>query len=104
MTDTAWALATRDGRPERRILVGAGLSSLIAWTAGTALGAVAGHVVSNYRTIGLDAALPAFFLCLLIDRGGSARRALLAGALVLALVPVLPPGLPLLAGVAVGLT
>jgi branched chain amino acid efflux pump len=103
MTDTAWALATREGTLKRHVLIGAGLSSLLAWTAGTAAGALAGGLIGDYRAIGLDAALPAFFLCLLIERGGSARRALAAAAAVVVLARWLPPGLPLLAAVAVGL-
>ena len=68
LTDASWALAMRGGRPSRAILVGAGALSWLTWTGGTATGAVLGGVIGDYRGIGLDAALPAFFLGLLLDR------------------------------------
>ena len=69
LTDAAWLLGTRSGRPERGILLGAGLAEFGAWTSGTAVGAAAGASVGDgYRALGLDAAVPAFFLCLLIER------------------------------------
>jgi predicted branched-subunit amino acid permease len=74
LTDASWALALREGRPSRAILVGAGAMSWLAWTGGTATGAVLGGVIGGYRGIGLDAALPAFFLCLLLDRLRARRR------------------------------
>jgi predicted branched-subunit amino acid permease len=56
--------------------------------------------VSDPRALGLDAIFPAFFLVLLAEelRSGSAVvAALLGAALALALVPVAPPGIPVLA-------
>ena len=98
LTDASWALSLRDGRPQRSILVGAGLSSLGAWTGGTAIGAVAGARLPDYRAIGLDAALPAFFLCLLLARSSRRElgRAAVAALVAVALAPFLPPGVPLL--------
>ena len=100
VTDAAWALALRGGRVRRGLLIGAGIESLLAWTGGTALGAAAGAIVGDYRVIGLDAALPAFFLCLLLERFTRVRGAgaAIAGAgLAVALTPFVPPGLPLVA-------
>jgi 4-azaleucine resistance transporter AzlC len=68
LTDVSWALAVREEPPSRPILVGAGLASFVAWTAGTAAGALFGTGLGDYRSVGLDAALPAFFVCLLIER------------------------------------
>jgi 4-azaleucine resistance transporter AzlC len=106
LTDMSWALSLRGDRVSRAILVGAGALSLVAWTGGTAAGVVFGAVLGGYRAIGLDAALPAFFLCLLLDRLSS-RRALTAavagaGAAV-ALTPVAPAGVPLLVVLAAAL-
>ena len=106
ITDSSWGLAMKRDQGRRGVLIGAGLSSLLAWSAGSAIGALAGRAVSDYRVVGIDAALPAFFLCLLLDRvrsDGGARRALLAAGGAVALAPLLPAGLPLLVVLAVAL-
>jgi predicted branched-subunit amino acid permease len=100
LTDAAWAIALRSGRPNRNLLIGAGATELLAWTTGTAVGVLAGGVVGGYRAVGLDAVLPAFFVCLLVDRLARGRGTLVAlagGGAAVALTPVLPTGLPLLA-------
>lgn len=99
LTDAAWAIALRPGRPSRELLIGAGGAEIVAWTSGTAIGVLAGGVVGGYRGVGLDAVLPAFFVCLLVDRiarGGGAARAVAGGAAAVALTPFLPAGTPLL--------
>jgi 4-azaleucine resistance transporter AzlC len=99
LTDVSWSLAMNGTRPNGRILVGAGFVELVAWTAGTGVGAFAGNLAGSYRGIGLDAALPTFFACLVLQRVRRNRRqlvALAAAALaVVALSPVLPAGAPL---------
>jgi 4-azaleucine resistance transporter AzlC len=100
LTDAAWAIAHRPGRPSRELLVAAGGTELVAWTTGSAIGVLAGGVVGGYRAVGLDAVLPAFFVCLLVERvvrGGGAAGAVAGGAAAVALTPFLPAGLPLLA-------
>jgi predicted branched-subunit amino acid permease len=98
LTDASWALSLRDGAPRRGILLGAGAASLVAWTGGTAIGVLCGTAVGGYRSLGIDAALPAFFLCLLVDRLrlGGAGAAVLGALVAVALAPFLPPGVPLL--------
>jgi 4-azaleucine resistance transporter AzlC len=100
LTDVSWNLAMKGTRPDAGILVGAGFVELVAWTAGTGIGAVAGSLVGSYRGTGLDAALPAFFACLVIERLRGDRRQLAAVAIaalaVVLLGLVLPPGVPLL--------
>src|SRR3989442_2583689 len=99
LTDASWALSLRDGGPRRAILVGVGAAELVAWTTGTASGALLGGVLGDYRAIGLDAALPTFFLCLLVERlrgDGGASRAAAGAVLAVALTPLAPPGVPLL--------
>ena len=57
-------------------------------------------VLGNPARLGLDAAFPALFLALLLPqlRGRSALAAAVAAAVIaLALVPVVPPGLPIVA-------
>jgi len=71
-----------------------------AWNIGTLVGAVAGRGLGNPRDYGLDAVFPAVFLALLAPqlRGPEAMRAALAGALIaLALLPIAPAGVPIIA-------
>lgn len=102
---TSWALADRrDGTFDRSFLFGCTSVQYAAWIAGTAVGAFGPAV--DPRALGLDAVLPAFFLALLAGHADSAprRTAALAGAaLALALVPVAPAGVPVLAAACVAL-
>jgi len=71
-----------------------------AWNVGTLAGAVAGRGLGNPRDFGLDAVFPAVFLALLAPqlRGPDAMRAALVGAIIaLALVPIAPAGVPIIA-------
>ena len=67
LTDASWALSVRGTSVSRGLMLGSGAMSWIGWT-GDAVGALFGSAIGDYRGIGLDAALPAFFLCLLLDR------------------------------------
>ena len=103
VVDEAWALSSRDGRFDRRSLVGAGLLLYAAWVAGTGLGVAVGKALGDPESLGLDAAFPALFLALLVRQVESRRAALaaLAGAAIaLAFVPPAPPGLPVIAATA----
>ena len=63
-------------------------------------GALFGDVLGDPDALGLDALYPAFFMALLIEelKERRARGVAAAGALIaLALVPVAPPGVPVLA-------
>ena len=99
--DASWALASRgDGTFDRWLLFGSTSVQYLTWSAGTAVGALAGGVLGDTDKLGLDAIFPAFFVALLIGeaRSGRARGAAALGALVaLALVPIAPAGLPVLA-------
>jgi 4-azaleucine resistance transporter AzlC len=70
------------------------------WNLSTLLGAVAGSLLDP-ATVGLDAVVPAAFLALLAPRlrsGALERRIALVGAVIaFALIPVTPPGVPVLA-------
>jgi predicted branched-subunit amino acid permease len=70
---------------------------------GTAVGVLAGDVIGDPGDLGLDAIFPAFFLALLVNElrdGHSAGAALIGAALALALIPLVPPGVPVLAACA----
>jgi branched chain amino acid efflux pump len=99
IVDESWALAGRSGQFEYGILVGAGVLFYVLWVGGTAVGTVVGDLLEP-EAIGLDAAFPALFLALLAPYLRS-RRALLtaaaAGAITLALLPVAPAGVPIVA-------
>jgi 4-azaleucine resistance transporter AzlC len=101
LVDASWALSARgDGTFDRWLMFGTSVPQYVTWLSGTILGVYAGQVLPEARTLGLDALFPAFFLALLLIelRERRARPVALAGALVaLALVPVAPAGIPVLA-------
>jgi 4-azaleucine resistance transporter AzlC len=105
IVDESWAVAqVGGGRIDRRMLVGAGLVLFPSWVGGTALGVLFGDVLGDPERLGLDAAFPALFLALLATQLVS-RAALLAaaagGVIALVLLPVAPPGVPVIAAAAV---
>jgi predicted branched-subunit amino acid permease len=99
IVDESWALSGRTGRFDYGVLMGVGILLYILWVGGTALGTVVGDLLDP-EAIGLDAAFPALFLALLAPYVRSRRAlatALVAGAITLALLPVTPPGVPIVA-------
>jgi len=100
VVDASWALAARgEGGFNREALLGATLPQYPAWVLGTAIGVVLGGAIGDPADFGLDAVFPAFFLALLAAELGRPRVVpvvVLAGAIALALTPVLPAGLPVL--------
>ena len=101
VVDESWAVSHMGGgRYDPRLLLGAGLTLYCSWVAGTTVGIAAGSLLGDPETLGLDAAFPALFLALLAGQvhGRTATVAALAGAAVAtALVPVVPPGVPVVA-------
>jgi len=101
VVDESWALAAEgEGRFDPRILVGAGLLLYVSWVAGTAIGTFGGEALGDPKTLGLDAAFPALFLALLLLQLRNRRTivaAILGGAIALALTPVAPAGVPIIA-------
>lgn len=103
LVDESWALSQREGRFERRVLLGAGLGIYAGWNLGTALGVLAGDSLGDPAVIGLDAAFPALFLALLappLRRREGLAAALLGAAIALALTPLTPAGIPIIAATA----
>jgi branched chain amino acid efflux pump len=105
IVDESWAVAQiGGGRIDRRVLVGAGLVLFPFWVGGTALGVLFGDVLGDPERLGLDAAFPALFLALLAVQlvNRSTVLAAAAGGLVaLVLLPLTPPGVPVIAASAV---
>lgn len=72
----------------------------VAWISATAIGAYGGQLLGDPRDLGLDAAFPAGFLALLAPwlKARRGRVAAITGvAIALALTPVAPPGVPVVA-------
>jgi len=102
MIDFSWAAASRGGgRFDPPFMLGATLLSYPAWVGGTALGAVAGGAIGDPARLGLDAIFPAFFLALLLEGELRVGRPLAAAAIAVliavALLPVAPAGVPVIA-------
>jgi 4-azaleucine resistance transporter AzlC len=101
VVDASWAIAS-DGKGnfDRDLLIGATIPQFLAWTGGTAIGALAGSLLGDPQALGLDAIFPAFFLALLVNELRSGRAvvaAAIAAVLALVLVPLVPPGVPVVA-------
>jgi 4-azaleucine resistance transporter AzlC len=106
VVDASWAMANRGGgRFDRHFLFGATAVQYCTWLLGTTVGALAGSGLDP-RALGLDAIFPAFFLALLGAelRDARSRGAALGGGLIaLALGPLAPAGVPVLAASAAAL-
>jgi 4-azaleucine resistance transporter AzlC len=101
VVDETWALSA-DGRGghDAKIIVGAGVVLYAAWVTGTAVGVLFGDLIGDPARWGLDAAFPALFLALLVpnlDRPHAKTAAILGAAIALALTPIAPAGVPIVA-------
>lgn len=101
VVDASWAVAARpDGTFDRWVLFGTSLPQFFAWQIGTLIGLLAGDAIGDLDRWGLDAVYPAFFAAILIPELRSRSKigvAVAGGLIALALVPVAPPGVPVLA-------
>ena len=101
VVDASWALANRGGgRFDRDFLIGATALAYPAWVGGTLAGVLVGEALGSPEDLGLDALFPAFFLALLVEEGRSRAGivvAVIGAAIALALTPLTPPGIPILA-------
>jgi branched chain amino acid efflux pump len=111
LVDESWALSSREDGFDRKVLVGAGALLYVGWNAGTVAGVLAGDSLADPATLGLDAAFPALFLALLVpllrNRSRPVAAAVLGAGIALALTPIAPAGVPVIAATAaclVGLT
>jgi 4-azaleucine resistance transporter AzlC len=106
---TAMARSQTDPERARRAFLATGVSVWVFWNLGTLVGALAGGGIGDPQTFGLDAMFPAAFLALLapqLRRPGAPVAAVTGGVVALALVPLTPAGVPIvaaLAGVAPGM-
>ena len=107
IVDASFAIASRgDGTFDRGLLVGATLPQASSWIAGTVLGVLFGSALGDPTRLGLDAVFPAFYLSLVVEEIGSRRAvaaALVGAAITVALMPVAPVGVPVIAASAAAL-
>jgi 4-azaleucine resistance transporter AzlC len=102
---TAMAVSQATPRAQRYAFWATGLILFFLWQLGSLAGALIGRAI-NPSAVGLDAAAPAVFLALLWPslRRREARLVAVGGAAVaLALVPLTPPGIPVVAAASVAL-
>jgi predicted branched-subunit amino acid permease len=102
ITDEAVAFALRQsGRARRRSAFWTcGVALFVAWNVSVLLGVALGSTVRDTDAFGLDATFPAVMLALALPMLSSKPSRLAAGTgavIAVALTPVLPAGLPLLA-------
>jgi len=81
-------------------MIGSTIPQAVAWIGGTAVGVFAGDAIGDPDRLGLDVVFPAFFLGLLIEELRRGREqvlaALIAGAVAVVLIPIAPPGVPII--------
>ena len=95
---TVMATAQTDPRHQRVAFWVTGISLYVLWNLGTLIGALAGSAIDP-ETYGLDAAFPAAYVAMVaphLRRPEGRLAAAIAAVICLALVPVLPVGLPIL--------
>jgi len=102
ITDESVAFALREADPARRRAAfwTCGLGLYAVWNAAVALGVLLGSAVKDTNSFGLDATFPAVMLALALPTLTGWRIRFSAGtgaAIAVALTPVLPAGLPVLA-------
>jgi 4-azaleucine resistance transporter AzlC len=101
VVDASWGMAGRgDGTFDRWVLFGSTAPQYVGWLGGTIVGALGGNVIGDPKALGLDAVYPAFFLTLLLGELTDRRArivAALGGLIAIALIPVTPAGVPVLA-------
>jgi 4-azaleucine resistance transporter AzlC len=102
--DASWASASNgDGTFDAWYMVGVSIPQYAGWVLGTIVGVLIGPALANPNALGLDALFPAFFLVLLFEEARERRRLAAAGGgagIALALTPLVPAGLPILAAAA----
>jgi predicted branched-subunit amino acid permease len=101
VVDASWVMANRgDGTFDRWFLFGSTAVQYVTWVGGTWLGVAGGGALGDTGRFGLDAIYPAFFLALLLGEARDRRKLGVSGLgalIALALIPVAPAGVPVLA-------
>jgi 4-azaleucine resistance transporter AzlC len=96
LTDETFAINiadAREGKADRFSMLGVGAISWVGWTIGTLLGALAGSAIGDPSRWGVQFAMPAMFIALLVGQLTGRKEivaAALAAVVALALSAVLP--------------
>lgn len=102
--DASWAAASIGGGAfDPWYMVGVSIPQYAGWVLGTVAGVLVGPRLGDPKALGLDALFPAFFIALLFAEARGRRRIAAAGGgagVALALTPIVPAGLPILAAAA----
>jgi 4-azaleucine resistance transporter AzlC len=101
----AMAVAQPTPRAGQYAFWATGITLFCCWVLGTLIGALIGSAIDT-SALGLDAAAPAIFVALLWPQLGRDRAptvALVAAVVTLALVPLVPAGIPVIAAAAVAI-
>jgi 4-azaleucine resistance transporter AzlC len=99
VVDESWALSGGD----LPVLLGVGATLWVAWVGGTTVGALAGRAIGDTSAFGLDGAFAALFVALLATQlgpRGHVRVAVLGAAIAAVLIPLTPPGIPIVVATA----
>jgi 4-azaleucine resistance transporter AzlC len=110
LTDETFAINiadAREGRADRFSMLGVGAISWLGWTAGTLVGALAGSSIGNPDAWGVQFAMPAMFVALLVGQLTGRREYIAAGiaaVAALALSAVLPGQWPIVVAAIVAAT
>ena len=104
VVDESWALSG-GGTPrfDRSVMLGIGALLWVGWVGGTAIGAALGSVIGDTSRFGLDGAFAALFTALLAAQLRDRRRiaaAAIGAAIAAVLIPLTPPGIPIVAATA----
>jgi 4-azaleucine resistance transporter AzlC len=97
---TAMAMAQPEPRDRVRAFWATGVAVFVCWNIGTLAGALGGGAIGDPSTLGLDAAFPAGFVVLIaphLRRLDGKVAAVLGAGIALVLVPLAPPGVPVIA-------
>src|SRR5712691_5085582 len=97
----AFALREPDAGQARKAFWACGTALYVAWNLSVVLGVLLGTAIRNTAAFGLDATFPAVLLALALPTITGLRTGVASGAgavIAVALTPVLPAGLPVLAG------
>lgn len=93
----AFTLAQRDRDRRKAAFWTCGLLLFTTWNIGVVVGTLAGRLIGDPDTLGLDVASPVVLLALVLPSlrdAGTRRAALVGGAVALATTPFLPAGVP----------
>jgi predicted branched-subunit amino acid permease len=108
LADASFAIAHRDaGDFDISALVWSAPLQYVGWVGGTALGVAGASIAGDPGRLGLDVLFPVFYLSLLLPELRGASRAVLtaviSAAITVALTPIAPHGVPVLAASAAAL-